>query len=168
MDFRYLLLIFLFLGCRHSKDTIYIDYHENGKIDRIGYLKNNKLYGTVYRYFSDGELHGIMNYRKGKIHGKQLYYLFGKLQRIEHFKNDILHGLTEIYDINCCGTIAFSGYLRNGKRSSLWYQYHNGYLYSIEKYKNGKLTEVVYSDSSIINNLPYIECPCNNMDRYGR
>tara|TARA_X000001036_G_scaffold237035_1_gene221124 strand:- start:6785 stop:7144 length:360 start_codon:yes stop_codon:yes gene_type:complete len=65
------------------------NYHDNGSISQIGYLKNNKLHGEWISYNENGAKQTIGNYISGKKNGKWLFWNSDNLIEAE-FKNNRL------------------------------------------------------------------------------
>jgi len=66
------------------------------------------------------------------------YFMNGKIENVNTFKNGILNGLSESYNANS-QTIFSRGYFVNGLRDGIWNLYNiHGQVIIVEVYENGK------------------------------
>ena len=102
-----------------------------------GQIQNGKKEGTWIRYYSNGQLFSVSNFKKGKKNGAWITYNNeGRLIEKGQYKNDLEEGpWIRLFDN---GTINYKGKFKNGKKSGSWIAYHyNGQLKYQGNYKNG-------------------------------
>ncbi len=144
-------LIFLIISAAHSenmsdliwKNGIYYKKSTNssfsGKINGNikGLITNGKKEGTWVRYYNNGQLFSVSNYKKGRKNGAWITYNNeGHLIEKGQYKNDLEEGLWIRLFKN--GIINYKGKFKNGKKSGSWIAYHyNGQLKFKGNYKNG-------------------------------
>ena len=116
----------------------------NGKVngDIEGLFKNGKKEGTWFRYYKNGELFSVSNYKAGKKNGAWITYSNkGMLIEKGMYKNDFEEGdWIRLYEN---GKINYKGKFKNGKKIGFWIAYHyNGQLNYRGSFKNGKRNEI--------------------------
>lgn len=137
-------------------------YHNNGKIAQKGGYKNDVRIGKWEYFYENGSIRQVIDYKDDDIlilefwneKGNKLVTSGnGKWYRYVSYTNKI---------------IIISGKIENGKKNGKWKTYHSskGYVFNIEKYKEGKMTKgksfhiaavgEVYYDTSYctINEIP--------------
>ena len=103
-----------------------------------GLITNGKKEGTWVRYYTNGQLFSVSNYKNGRKNGAWITYnKEGHLIEKGQYKNDLEEGSwIRLFDN---GTINYKGQFKNGKKSGSWIAYHyNGQLKYQGNYKNGK------------------------------
>ena len=107
----------------------------NGNIK--GQIQDGKKEGTWVRYYSNGQLFSVSNYKTGRKNGAWITYNNkGHLIEKGQYKNDLEEGHWIRLFEN--GEISYKGKFKNGKKSGSWVAfYYNGKLKYQGNYKNG-------------------------------
>ena len=107
----------------------------NGNIK--GQIQDGKKEGTWVRYYSNGQLFSVSNYKTGRKNGAWITYNNeGHLIEKGQYKNDLEEGHWIRLFEN--GEISYKGMFKNGKKSGSWVAfYYNGQLKYQGNYKNG-------------------------------
>lgn len=148
-------LFTLFIGCSKNDDIKngeYIDYYEDGQIERINNYKNGEYDGKIIGYYESGQVKFEKNYRDGQFEGRMIsYYENGKTKYEAYYKGNRASGkVTEYYESGlieceyyCDETGIVEGsiveYLENGERGTAVSDAMNKEstdLISLESYKN--------------------------------
>lgn len=116
-------------------DGYWKTYYENGNIKSEGNRKNYSLDSSWKFYDENGKLALEMNYIKGKKNGEKKTYAEKRII-IENFKDDVKHGLTNIYtpDGKLVKTILFE----NGREEGISKEFdETGEIITITEYRGG-------------------------------
>jgi antitoxin component YwqK of YwqJK toxin-antitoxin module len=98
-----------------DSEVEYKSYHENGKLETVGYYKNNVENGEWKEFRDDGTPASVIVYKDG-----------------------VLHGIYKSYHSN--GTIEESGYYKDGSKDGEWKGFNeSGKQLFARYYQNGKL-----------------------------
>ena len=102
-----------------------------------GQIQNGKKEGTWFRYYNNGQLFSLSNYKKGRKNGDWIIYSNeGDLIEKGQYKNDLEEGAWIRFFDN--GIINYKGKFKDGKKSGFWIAYHyNGQLKYHGNYKKG-------------------------------
>lgn len=112
-------LLFLLLFAQNNfAQTIDTSYHENGAIKYIGARNEmRERIGLWKNYYNDGQLKSVINYQKGREHGKWITY-------------------------HSTGNISSEGNFKDGSKVGEWkYYYPNGKIKTIVNYQTGEMTD---------------------------
>ena len=67
----------------------YTSFHDNGKVNEIGYYKDKKLTGVWKKYNDQGKKITLANYKEGKKVGKWFFWTKDGLKEINYNNNVI-------------------------------------------------------------------------------
>jgi len=122
-------------GCEIN-NGYYAYFYSNGRPSSLGRKIMGKKDGVCVSYYFNGMMSDSASWQNGEITDKRFRwhrngYMADSISRV----NDSLHVQVGWFDD---GTIAFAGYLLNGKENGKWkYYHHNGQLAAVEVYNNG-------------------------------
>ena len=143
---------------RFKEDTIKDDifrvyYDDSNTLMSKGRIEAGKRKGPWIFYRTDGSVSSIVQYENDSINGPTLYYDEEEVKVSETmFLKGIKHGYhNEFYDD---GSIALSGFFKNGKKDSIWTEYIGYQRKGFEQqYSNGQLhgQSVYYYDQEYSN-----------------
>ena len=123
-------------GIYYKKNTN-IPFSGNISGNFKGQIQNGKKEGTWVRYYINGQLFSVSNYKKGKKNGAWITYNNeGHLIEKGQYENDLEEGSwIRLFDN---GIINYKGKFKNGKKTGSWIAYYyNGKLKYQGNYKNG-------------------------------
>ncbi|MBL0051457.1 MAG: toxin-antitoxin system YwqK family antitoxin [Bacteroidetes bacterium] len=121
-----------------KKDGAWKKYFLNGPMQRLEEYRNGVLFGSVIELNRGGTLELDENYVNGKLNGRRIKYHYGMQSIVENYKMGILDGSrTTYYENNQKQEESF--YI-NAKRDGAvkWYN-QEGKLITEFTYKNGRL-----------------------------
>jgi len=94
--FSVLIVIFLLQACSRTD----VQYWENGNIKSEIKYKNGKIHGLAIWYYEEGKKYYEANYVDEKLEGSLTkWYLNGLIQSREHYANDMLNGKSVFFNI---------------------------------------------------------------------
>lgn len=125
------------------KNGHYAYFYSNGKPSSLGKTILGKKEGVCIGYYFNGMMADSAFWRNDEVVDKRFRwhrngYMADSISRI----NDSLEAQVGWFDD---GSIAYAGYLLNGKENGKWkFYHHNGQLASVELYDNGKSLKKEY------------------------
>lgn len=139
----YFLIFFITIGCNHinensKKDSVKIDYYQNGKVKSIENDKNEQEKQIIW-FDSTGNIQSIQKYNDTSREGQSIwFYLNGNVQSAVIFKNGKANG-NAFYFYND-GAIKTHGYWKENKMVG----------YSTDYYQDsiGLIKDVFFYDSA--------------------
>jgi antitoxin component YwqK of YwqJK toxin-antitoxin module len=109
------------------RNGIFVIYNENGNVETIGYMKDEKNYGE-WKY----------------------YYPNGVLESIGIFKDDMADSVWNWYYMT--GTVKQTGEFSEGKKNGEWKYYDDfGNHYLTMKYKNDEVKDSIVYEIPVLN-----------------
>ena len=89
-------------------------YSKNGKGTLVSEftLVDGVIEGELRKYYDDGSIHVIENYKSGKLHGERITYFQGVINELENYSYGKLHGEQKSYDLK--GNVNYTTSYLNG------------------------------------------------------
>lgn len=156
----------------NRQDSIYREWHENGKLSVEGNYKMDVPIGIWKYYYFDGREKALEETKAGvnyvwsfwlsdKDHTQTVvdgngemttYYNTGRVKEWYNYKNGLKNGPFEEFSIY--GYTALTGAFKDGEKDSTWnFYYYTGDLEKTTNYKNGQLDGIYryYYDNGKVN-----------------
>lgn len=140
------------------QDSVYREWHENGKLSIEGHYKMNEPVGSWKYYYFDGREKSIEETKLGvnyivsfwlpdSLHTQTVtngngelttFYNTGRVKEWYNYKDGLKDGPFE--EISIYGYPTLTGFFDSGEKDSTWtYMYYTGQTEKISNYKNGVL-----------------------------
>lgn len=133
-------------------------YYANGNLQRVGKEFHGKQEGICMSFYTNGMMSDSALFHDGHVVDKRFrWYRNGFMSDSISRENDSTDVQVGWFDD---GSIAYAGYLVNGKEDGKWkYFHHNGKLSSVEIYHHGEMISAEYfnengevlTDTSLVN-----------------
>ncbi|MFO7526109.1 MAG: hypothetical protein R6W68_11725 [Ignavibacteriaceae bacterium] len=82
-----------------KKNGIFVIYNQNGNVETIGYIENEKNYGEWKYYYPNGVLESVGKFREDKPDSVwNWYYMTGTVKQTGEFSGGKKHGEWKYYD----------------------------------------------------------------------
>lgn len=127
-----------------KKEGVWKLYYENGNLQDSVFFKDDLLNGSLYSWYSSGQLKSVKSFKKGKFDGYTVFYEpYGSMNRSMHHKEGVLI-------------------------DTMFYYYPNSKVKEIIPYENGKkegLYKKLFPDGSLEYSLTYKEGKLNGVKK---
>ncbi len=112
----------------------YTSRYENGIVKMTAKISEGKKEGIVQVYFDNGQLNEIRSYKNNLMDGTwEMYNIYKIKVSVANYKNGLKHGKWYIYDDT--GTLLYDMEYTNGEKTGTWKKYDGaGKLISERKF----------------------------------
>jgi antitoxin component YwqK of YwqJK toxin-antitoxin module len=112
----------------------YTSRYENGIVKMTAKISEGKKEGIVQVYFDNGQLNEIRSYKNNLMDGTwEMYNIYKIKVSVANYKNGLKHGKWYIYDDT--GTLLYDMEYTNGEKTGTWKKYDgSGKLISERKF----------------------------------
>jgi antitoxin component YwqK of YwqJK toxin-antitoxin module len=126
------------------------EFHDNGNLKSV-YLMDTlgTGIGKSYHFYPDGTKISEVPYKGKMINGVSKIFYKGRISFEEEYVNDKQDGFYRNYSAD--GKIFEEGRYKNDLQDGIWNYYHNDTLAVSHFYKKGKLIEIIYKDTTVVN-----------------